>query len=149
VTFCAPEPPPDGVVLRLLRDEPAVVHLPAWHPLADRAALSLADLAEETVLVAASAESGGFTDRVLGAFAAAGVDPRSRADPNPDLGLQAVREGLGVVVYVRSAFPPDVADSAFAPLDPPVELPFHLAVRSGARPAAVDAIAEIASSLVP
>ena len=33
----------------------------------------------------------------------------TRPDPYPDLGLQAVREGLGVVVYVRGAFPADGA----------------------------------------
>src|SRR6478672_12887440 len=42
VTFCAPEPPPAGVELELLREEPAIVHLPAGHPLADRATLAIA-----------------------------------------------------------------------------------------------------------
>lgn len=81
VTFCAPEPPPAGVVLDLLREEPAVVHLPAGHPLTRQPLLTLADLARETVLVAAGHESGGFTDRVLSVFAAAGVTPSTRPDP--------------------------------------------------------------------
>src|SRR4051812_21605461 len=34
VTFCAPEPPPAGVELVPLPSEPAIVHLPAAHPLA-------------------------------------------------------------------------------------------------------------------
>src|SRR4051794_18869312 len=33
VTFCAPEPPPNGIDLLPLHDEPAVVHLRADHPL--------------------------------------------------------------------------------------------------------------------
>jgi DNA-binding transcriptional LysR family regulator len=147
VTFCAPQLPPDGLALRLVREEPAVVHLPAWHPLADRAAVTLADLAEETVLVAASQESGGFTDRVLAAFAAAGVAARTRADPYPDLGLQAVREGLGVVVYARSAFAPDLAESAFVAIEPPLGLPFHIATRTGAPNAAVAAVLRAAEDL--
>jgi DNA-binding transcriptional LysR family regulator len=144
VTFCAPDPAPDGLALVALRDEPAVVHLPADHPLAARPALALADLAQETVLLAASTESGGFSDRVRAAFAAAGVAPRMRADPYPDLGLQAVRERLGVVIYVRSAFPEALEGSAFVPLDPPLSLPFHLAHRTGAAGAAVRAVLEAA-----
>jgi DNA-binding transcriptional LysR family regulator len=147
VTFCAPEPPPAGVELALLRDEPAVVHLPAGHPLAHREALSLADLASETILVAASRESGGFTDRVLTAFADAGVTPRTAVDPYPDLGLQAVREGVGIVVYVRSAYPPVLEGSVFVALAPPVTLPFHLAWRSGARGRALDAVLAAARAL--
>ena len=144
VTFCAPEPPPAGVTLVPLRDEPAVVHLPAGHRLAARPAVSLPDLAEETVLLAASSESGGFSDRVRAAFAAVGVTPRTRPDPYPDLGLQAVREGLGVVVYVRSAFPDVLEGSAFVALDPPLSLPFHLAHRTGAAGAAVRAVLDAA-----
>jgi len=147
VTFCAPEPPPAGVELASVRDEPAVVHLPAGHPLAPRGALSLADLASETILVAASRESGGFTDRVLTAFADAGVTPRTAVDPYPDLGLQAVRERVGVVVYVRSAYPPGLEGSVFVALAPPVTLPFHLAWRSGARGRALDAVLAAARAL--
>jgi DNA-binding transcriptional LysR family regulator len=147
VTFCAPEPPPAGVELALVRDEPAVVHLPAGHPLAPREALSLADLASETILVAASRESGGFTGRVLTAFADAGVTPRTAVDPYPDLGLQAVREGVGIVVYVRSAYPPGLEGSVFVALAPPVTLPFHLAWRSGARGRALDAVLAAARAL--
>jgi DNA-binding transcriptional LysR family regulator len=147
VTFCAPEPPPAGVELALVRDEPAVVHLPAGHPLAPREALSLGDLASETILVAASRESGGFTGRVLTAFADAGVTPRTAVDPYPDLGLQAVREGVGIVVYVRSAYPPGLEGSVFVALAPPVTLPFHLAWRSGARGRALDAVLAAARAL--
>jgi DNA-binding transcriptional LysR family regulator len=131
VTFCAPQPPPAGVELVPLHAEPAVVHLPAEHPLAQRPVLTAADLAQETVLVAASHDSTGFSARVRSAFAAAGVEPRTRPDPYPDLGLQAVREGLGVVVYARSAFPERLEGSAFVPFAPPLALPFHLAIRAG------------------
>ena len=132
VTFCAPAVPPSGIELLLLHEEPAVVHLPAGHPLASRPHVTARDLAGETVLVAASQDSTGFSELVLAAFAREGVTPRTRPDPYPDLGLQSVREGLGVVVYARSAFPERLAGSAFVPLDPPLGLPFHLAVRAGA-----------------
>jgi DNA-binding transcriptional LysR family regulator len=146
ITFCAPSPPPAGLTLRALDTEPAVVHLRADHPLAGRAELTLADLAGEAILTAASRDSGGFTDRILSAFASAGVVPRTLADPYPDLGLQAVREGLGVVIYARGAFPPDLAGSVFVALEPPLELPFHLATRTGTASAPLRALLAIASA---
>jgi DNA-binding transcriptional LysR family regulator len=147
VTFCAPEPPPEGVRLLPLSTDPAVVHLPADHALAEREALTLSDLASETILVAASPDSGGFSARVLDAFAGAGLSPRTRADPYPDLGLQAVRAGLGVVVYARGAFPERLEGSAFVPLVPDLPLPFHLAVRPTASGAAVRAVVDAAATL--
>jgi DNA-binding transcriptional LysR family regulator len=144
ITFCAPSPPPSGVELTLLHEEPAVVHLPADHPLAGRPALSLTDLAGETVLVAASHDSAGFTSRVLAAFAGAGITPATRVDPYPDLGLQSVRERLGVVVYARSAFPETVDGSAFVPIEPQLGLPFHLAAATRVKSAALDEILAIA-----
>jgi DNA-binding transcriptional LysR family regulator len=147
VTFCAPQPPPPGVTLIPLVAEPAVVHLPDSHPLAARAELTLADLADETILVASSHDSGGFTERVLAAFAAAGLTPRTRPDPYPDLGLQAVRERLGVVIYARGAYPDPLPGSAFVPLVPPVPLPFHLATSNRAAGAATRAVADAARTL--
>jgi DNA-binding transcriptional LysR family regulator len=136
-----------GVQLEPLCDEPAVVHLPADHPLATRSHLTLQDLAGKTVLVAASRDSSGFTDRVLTAFAEAGIVPKTRPDPYPDLGLQAVREGLGVVIYARSAFPDRLAGSAFVPLEPPLPLPFQLALRDGMKTAPMRMVLAIAESL--
>jgi len=142
VVFCAPATPPDGVALELLREEPAIVHGPATHPLADHASVKLEELANEPILVAASSDSSGFTDRVTTAFAQHGIRPRTQPDPYPDLGVQAVREGLGVVVYARSAFPPELPGSAFVPIEPPVLLPFHLAWRSRNPARSVAAIVE-------
>ena len=127
LTFCAGEPPV-GVELIPVWEEPAVLHLDARHPLARRTSVSLAELGEETVLVADSPDSSGYTERIARAFAEVGVAPGTLPDPYPDLGLQAVREGRGVVLYVRSAYPAQLEGSAFVPVEPPVTLPFHLAV---------------------
>jgi DNA-binding transcriptional LysR family regulator len=145
IAFCAP--PTAGVELTPLREEEAIVHLPADHPLADRPRLTLAELAGETILVAASRDSAGFTDRVVSAFAELGIAPQTRTDPYPDLGVQAVREGLGIVIYARSAFPDRLEGSAFVPLEPPLPLPFQLATRTGADSASVQAVRAIAASL--
>jgi DNA-binding transcriptional LysR family regulator len=128
-------------------EEPAVVHLRDDHPLAGRSAVALEELAGETFLVAESADSGGFTARVLDMCEARGFRPATRADPYPDLGLQAVREGLGVVVYVRGAFPAEVSGSVFVPVSPVARFPFSLAWRSGPRGAALDAVLGVARSM--
>ncbi len=149
VVFCAPQAVPDGVELELVRDEPAIVHLPAEHPLAKRAQLSLTDLADETVLIAGGRDSDGFTDRVLRFFASAGMTPRTAPDPYPDLGLRAVRERVGLVVYVRSAYPPKLPGAAFVALHPPLTLPFHLAWRTASRTRALDAVLDAVHAAKP
>ena len=145
VLFCATGA--EGVQLRALRDEPAVVHMRDDHPLAGRASVGLEELTEETFLVADSVESGGFTDRVLEMCRVRGFEPRTRPDPYPDLGLQAVREGLGVVIYVRSAFPPEVTGSAFVPVKPIETFPFTLAWKVGVRSSAISAVLAAIPSL--
>jgi DNA-binding transcriptional LysR family regulator len=146
ITFCTPDPPPD-VELLLLDEEEAIVHLPSRHPLAARPLLCVDDLAAETILVGATDDSRGFTDRVIAPFLAAGLTPHTLADPYPDLGLQAVREGLGIVIYPRSAFPAELAGSAFIPLAPPLPMPFHLAYRTPPRTAALRPILQVAGRL--
>jgi len=144
ITFCAPTPPP-AVELLLLHDEAAVVHLPSPHPLAARKQLALEDLKDQTILVAATDDSHGFSNRVMSAFAAAGMTPHTLADP--DLGLQAVRENLGIVIYPRSAFPAELPGSTFIPLTPPVRMPFHLAYRPPPKTTAIRSVLQVARSL--
>jgi DNA-binding transcriptional LysR family regulator len=148
ITFCAPDPPP-GVELLVLHEEAAIVHLPRQHPLARRPELTVQDLVQETILVGATDDSSGFSDRVLSPFLTAGLTPRTLADPYPDLGLQAVREGLGIVIYPRSAFPSELAGSAFVPLVPRLPMPFHLAYRSPPRNAALRSILQVARTFQP
>lgn len=143
VLFCAAAEL-EGVVVEPLLSEPAVVHLQDDHPLAERASVALEELAGETFLVAESAESGGFTARVLELCRARGFEPAVRPDPYPDLGLQAVREGLGVVVYVRTAFPADMPGSAFVPVAPAASFPFSLGWRDARRSGALDAVLRVA-----
>ena len=138
VLFCATGL--DGVASRVLAEERAVVHVRADHPVAGRSSVALEELASETFLVAESTESGGFTARVLEMCRARGFEPATRPDPYPDLGLQAVREGLGVVLYVRGAFPPELPGSAFVPVEPEVTFPFTLAWREGTRSGPVAAV---------
>ncbi|MEA2154726.1 MAG: hypothetical protein QOE11_866 [Solirubrobacteraceae bacterium] len=145
VGFC---PPPDDALEReRLRDEPAVVHVDAAHPLASRTSVALEDLRDETLVVAGGQDSPGYTAAVVALCRTAGFEPATIADPYPDLGLQAVREGLGVVVYVRTAFAADVQGSVFVPIEPPVTLPFELLWRRGARSGALGAALAVARDL--
>jgi DNA-binding transcriptional LysR family regulator len=75
------------------------------------------------------------------------MTPHTLADPYPDLGLQAVRENLGIVVYPRSAFPAELPGSAFIPLTPPLRMPFHLAYRSPPKATAIRSVLQVARSL--
>jgi DNA-binding transcriptional LysR family regulator len=145
VAFCAP--PDDALEREPLRDEPAVLHAGAGHPLASRASVALEDLREETLIVAGGPDSPGYTAAVVALCRSAGFEPRTIADPYPDLGLQALREGLGVVLYVRTAFADELDGSAFVPVDPPATLAFELLWRRGTRSGALDAVLTAARGL--
>ncbi len=146
ITFCAGEPP-QSVELLPLDEEPAVVHLASDHALAQRETLALADIVGEDIIVASSADSTGYSNRILAAFTAAGLTPRAVPDPYPDLGLQAIREQRAVVIYVRSAYPEQLEGSAFVPLAPPLKLPFHLAVHRELRNPGTDVLVATAAEL--
>jgi LysR family transcriptional regulator, benzoate and cis,cis-muconate-responsive activator of ben and cat genes len=147
VTFCAGAQPPSAIELIPLYDERAVVHVAADHPVAQRDKITLAELADEHVLVAASPDSSGYSARVVAAFRDAGLEPKTLADPYPDLGVQAVRERRGVVIYVRSAYPERMDGSSFVALEPPLTLPFHLAVHREGRNPGSDVLIEAAQDL--
>jgi DNA-binding transcriptional LysR family regulator len=145
IGFCAP---PDDALTRVrLRDEPAVLHVRDDHPLAGRDAVALAELAGETLVVAGGPESPGYTATIVELCRGAGFEPTTIPDPYPDLGLQAVRDGLGVVIYVRTAFAPALPGSAFVPIAGGATLPFDLLRRPGAPSAALRAVLDVAGGL--
>ncbi|MFL5912109.1 MAG: LysR family transcriptional regulator [Gaiellaceae bacterium] len=144
VAFCPADL--EGLASAVVRDEPAVIHVRDDHPLAGREHVALDELAEETLLVAGGKDSPGYSAAVLGACRAAGFEPRTRPDPYPDLGTQAVREGLGIVLYVRTAFGPRLEGSVLVPVEPPVTLPFVLTWRADTRSAALQALLVAAES---
>lgn len=147
ITFCAGEQPPSSITLIPLHEERAVVHLPADHPLAQMTAVTLAQLTDQNILVAANPDSTGYTDRVVRAFRDAGIEPKTLPDPYPDLGVQAIRERRGIVIYVRSAYPEQMESSAFVQLEPALTLPFHLAVHRDTRNPGSNALLDAARNL--
>ena len=139
VVFCPPAALV-GLASMTVREEPAVLHIRDDHPLAKRRKAALDELAGETLLVAGGKDSPGYTAAVLDACRAAGFEPDTLPDPYPDLGTQAVREGLGIVLYVRTAFGPQLEQSVLVPVEPAVTFPFALVWREDARSGALEAI---------
>jgi DNA-binding transcriptional LysR family regulator len=144
IVFCPPDV--SDLASRTLRDEPAVVHVRTDHPLANRTHVALDELAAETLLVAGGKDSPGYTAAVVAACRAAGFEPRTRPDPYPDLGTQAIREGLGIVLYVGTAFGPRLEGSVLVPVEPVITFPFVLVWREDARSAALNAVVAASGS---
>src|SRR4051812_33247354 len=72
--FCAPGD--DALERERLRDQPAVVHVDASHPLAARESVALTDLREETFIVAGGPGAPGHTAPAVPPLRAARVGPR-------------------------------------------------------------------------
>jgi len=118
--FFHPEAVTPGLRTRLLLREKNGVLLPAEHPLAPRRSLRLRDLATTPFVLFPRSHNPGFYDRVLAAFARAGVAPRIAEEVWPRAnGVGLVRAGLGATFMCPSEarhLPPEVA---FRPLDGP------------------------------
>ena len=118
--FFHPDAPTPGLRTRLLLRERNGVLLPAAHPLAARASLRLRDLAHTPFVLFPRTHNTGFYDRILHAFASAGVVPRIAEEIWPRAnGIGLVRAGLGATFMTPSEaqhLPPEVT---FRPLRGP------------------------------
>jgi DNA-binding transcriptional LysR family regulator len=93
-----PDPAPEDVELVPLFDDPPRVLLPSSHPLAHRATLNAADLAEETWIRAHHGSAARLVDRVL---RDAGIDPPILPAGHGDEPVEAqafIAAGRGVTV---------------------------------------------------
>lgn len=118
--FFHPDAPTPALRTRVLFRERNGVLLPATHPLAKRVTLQLHDLAATPFVLFPRTHNPGFYDRILGAFATAGVTPRIAEEIWPRAnGIGLVRAGLGAMFMTPSEaqnLPPEVA---FRPLKGP------------------------------
>ena len=118
--FFHPDAPTPTLRTRVLLRERNGVLLPAGHPLAERAdpSLRLRDLAETPFVLFPRSHNPGFYDRILAAFAHAGVTPRIAEEIWPRAnGVGLVRAGLGVTFMTPSEaqhLPPDVTFRSLA-----------------------------------
>ncbi len=110
--FFHPDAPHAGIRTRVLLREKNGVLLPADHPLADRQRLHLKQLANTPFVLFPRQHNPGFYDRILAAFAQAGVAPRIEEEVWPrSNGIGLVRAGLGATFMSPSEakqLPPEV-----------------------------------------
>src|ERR1044071_2386965 len=112
--FFHPDAPSPGLRTRLLLRERNGVLLPASHPLArDHSdSLRLRDLAATPFVLFPRTHNPGFYDRILAAFASAGVTPQIAEEIWPRAnGIGLVRAGLGATFMTPSEaqhLPPEV-----------------------------------------
>jgi DNA-binding transcriptional LysR family regulator len=118
--FFHPDAPTPGLRTRELLRERNGILLPVAHPLAARETLRLRELAATPIVLFPRTHNPGFYDRILAAFARAGVTPRIAEEVWPRVnGIGLVRAGLGVTFMTPSEaqhLPPEVA---FRPLEGP------------------------------
>lgn len=94
--FFHPDAPSPSIRTTLLLRERNGVLLPAAHPLRQRRAIRLRDLAETPFVLFPRAYNPGFYDRILAAFSAAGVAPKIEEEVWPrSNGVGLVRAGIG------------------------------------------------------
>jgi DNA-binding transcriptional LysR family regulator len=118
--FFHPDAPTPGLHTRLLLREKNGVLLPAGHPLAARPHLRLRDLADTPFVLFPRSHNPGFYDRVLAAFARAGIAPRIAEEVWPRAnGIGLVRAGLGATFMCPSEARPLPPEVAFCPLTGP------------------------------
>lgn len=94
---------PDIACVTLLR-EPLLAALPASHRLAGPDAVTLAGLADETLVVYPARPRPGYADQVLGLFARQGMRPCAIVEANEmQTALGLVAAGIGVALVPASA----------------------------------------------
>jgi DNA-binding transcriptional LysR family regulator len=121
--------PADDIDVEVIGQTPVVAVLADTHPLAGRAAVRLADLDAERLIVARS----GFERLIADVFAAEGRVPQVAMDVREvAAALSLVAHGLGVTVVPEELARPLPSRLVARPLDPPVVLDLGLGVKSQA-----------------
>jgi DNA-binding transcriptional LysR family regulator len=123
---------PDISCVTLLR-EPLLAALPAGHRLLDHAALQLADLAHEPLVLYPARPRPGYADQVLDLFARQGLHPSAVREANEmQTALGLVAAGIGVTLVPASAQRATGDRVVYLPLaDPDVVSPIIMNFRTG------------------
>jgi DNA-binding transcriptional LysR family regulator len=111
---------PAGLATKVLLQEKNGVLLPTGHRLAAAKKLRLRDLADTPFVMFPRAHNPGFYDRVLAAFAQAGVTPRIADEVWPRANaIGLVRAGLGATFMAPSEAQQLPAEVVFRPVEGP------------------------------
>ncbi len=146
--FFHPDAPSATIRTRVLLKERNGLLLPASHPLAGRSELHLRELADTPFVLFPRLHNPGFYDRILAAFASAGVTPRIGEEIWPRAnGIGLVRAGIGVTFITSSEAQHLPADVVYRGLTGPApESRLVLGWRAGGEPdPALAAFLEVAS----
>lgn len=115
--FFHPDAPTPGLKTKLLLRERNGVLLPSGHPLAKEAALKLKDLASTPFVLFPRSHNPGFYDRIIAAYARAGMTPRIAEEVWPRTnGIGLVRAGIGATFITPSEAKNVADDVVFRPL---------------------------------
>ena len=119
IAFCTGEV--SGVAREHLREEQAVLAVPADHRLADAASVSLARLAGERFALVDADDGPGYNEAVVRRCREAGFEPRLRQDPRGPMAWEvAVRSEGCVGLTTRSAAPSTARGVRLVRLEPRV-----------------------------
>jgi DNA-binding transcriptional LysR family regulator len=129
-----------------LYDEPIVVAVPSDHPLADRAQIALADLADEPIVLYGGRTSRGIDSHyLLSLFRAGGVEPKVAVEAQyAESALGLVAAGLGLTLTAASFGHAPRAGVRFVPLsDDGPFIPMKVAYRPEERSSVLKAFLKI------
>lgn len=148
----APRGPVDDMAITPVLREPVGIAIPADHPLAARAELALAELAEESFVMLPRVVEPDSFDLLMAACSNAGFAPEvAQTARSPQTLLGLVASGLGVAFVAESVMRNSSREGvAFLPLEPPAPV----VVSALARPAAttdpiVHLLADLTGELGP
>jgi DNA-binding transcriptional LysR family regulator len=147
--FCTA--PTTGVLREPLVEEHAVVAVAAGHPLANRDAVTLRELSDQTFALVDSQDGRGYNRAVVSRCRKAGFEPRTAPHPQGPMAWETAVRGQGCVgLTTRSAAASTARGIRLLRLDPPTMFQVELLQPTGPketrRPAA-RAFAELARSL--
>lgn len=141
---------PEGITMHPLLQEDMVAALPARHPLAKRARLTLKDLAGETLILYRRPDGRGLYDVIIAACAEAGFSPHvGQEAPRIVSTLNLVAAGLGITIVPASLSRLPLEGVTYKPLTgrPAIKVPLNLARRADERSAATLAFIDLVRRL--
>ncbi|MFI7481545.1 LysR family transcriptional regulator [Kocuria sp. M1R5S2] len=142
---------PGAVATRLIARERLGVVLPSDHPLAERDAVDLRELAEEAFIAMPLLSGSSLNDSVMRVCTASGFRPRVVQEvPDPFIMMTLVSAGVGVSIMTEGVVGIVPAGSVFRPLAGVPQFHDHaLAWTAGSASRVLGAVLDVAAEVLP